>query len=406
MSEPGRRIVAWTCFAIAMIDGYDTLMLSFIAPLISREWALSAADFGKLFAVSYAGAALGATVTGFAADRWGRKRLLVVSLTISGVFTLACALAADASQLMLWRAISGFGLGGAIPAISALTAAHAPVGQRSAAVTRMFLGYPIGALAGGAITAAVMVSAGWRSVFLAAGLCTCGLIPVVIFALTEGPPDATQPVRRVHARHPLVELIAEQRAAGTVLLCLATFLVLLVTYFLVSWTPTVLTLNGVSPRTAALSGVVLNCGGLIGAWLLSWIMARPRASLIVAGTLLVGSLLIGMLGQGVTGGGTTGFIMVFGVGLFVIGAQSNIPALCVKFFPEAVCATAVGVSMSCGRIGSIGGPLIGGYLVSAEVGWNRLFLIAAVPALLAGAALAAMSLLPIRTRVDALRSAT
>jgi AAHS family 4-hydroxybenzoate transporter-like MFS transporter len=405
MSEPSRRIVAWTCFAIAMVDGYDTLMLSFIAPLISREWALSAADFGKLFAISYAGAALGATVTGFAADRWGRKRLVVVSLTISGVFTLACALAADASQLMLWRAISGFGLGGAIPAISALTAAHAPVGQRSAAVTRMFLGYPIGALAGGAITAAVMVSAGWRSVFLAAGLCTCCLIPVVMFALTEGP-DATQPVRRVHARHPLVELLAEQRAAGTVLLCLATFLVLLVTYFLVSWTPTVLTLNGVSPRTAALSGVVLNCGGLMGAWLLSWIMARPRASLIVAGALLVGSLLVGMLGQSVTGGGTAGFIVVFGVGLFVIGAQSNIPALCVKFFPEAVCATAVGVSMSCGRIGSIAGPLIGGYLVAAAVGWSRLFLIAAVPALLAGAALGAMSLLPIRTRVDALRSAT
>jgi AAHS family 4-hydroxybenzoate transporter-like MFS transporter len=406
MSGPGRRMVAWTCFAIAMMDGYDTLMLSFIAPLISREWSLSAADFGKLFAISYAGAALGATVTGFAADRWGRKRLLVVALTLSGVFTLACALAADASQLMLSRAIAGFGLGGAIPAVSALTAAHAPVGQRGAAVTRMFLGYPIGALAGGAITAAVMTSAGWRSVFVAAGLCTCCLIPVVIFALTEGPREATQPVRRVHARHPLVELIADQRAAGTVLLCLATFMVLLVTYFLVSWTPTVLTLNGITPRTAALSGVVLNCGGLIGAWLLSWIMARRHVYLIVASSLLAGSLMIGMLGQGVTGGSTAGFIVVFGVGLFVIGAQSTIPALSVKFFPEAVSATGVGLSLSCGRIGSIAGPLIGGYLGSAEVGWNRLFLLAALPALLASASLAAMSFLPVRTRVDVLRSAT
>src|ERR1700730_3004901 len=106
------------------------------------------------------------------------------------------------------------------------------------------------------------------------------------------------------------------------MLCIASFMVLLVTYFLVSWAPTVLTLNGVSPRTAALSGVVLNCGGLIGAWLLSWIMARRHVYLIVASSLLAGSLMIGMLGQGVTGGSTAGFTVVFGVGLFVIGAQS------------------------------------------------------------------------------------
>ncbi|HEV7441131.1 MAG TPA: MFS transporter [Steroidobacteraceae bacterium] len=406
MSAPARRTVAWICFAVAMIDGYDTLMLSFIAPLISKEWALSAAGFGRLFAISYAGAALGATVTGFAADRWGRKKLLLIALTISGVFTLACAGAANASQLMLCRAISGFGLGGAIPAISALTAAHAPEGQRSAAVTRMFVGYPIGALAGGAATAAAMTYAGWRGIFVSAGFITCCLIPVVVLWLAEGPREARRLSGGDRTRHPLSELIADQRAGGTVMLCLASFMVLLVTYFLVSWTPTVLTLNGVSPPTAALSGVVLNCGGLIGAWLLSWIMAQPRALQIVAACLMIGSLLIGMLGQGVIDADGTGFFMVFGVGLFVIGAQLNLAAISVKYYPQSVCATGVGLSMSCGRVGSIAGPLIGGYLVSAEVGWNRLFLLAAIPALLAGAALWALSLLQERSRADVLRSAT
>jgi len=404
MSVPTRRTVAWICFAVAMVDGYDTLMLSFIAPLISREWALSAAGFGQLFAVSYAGAALGATATGFAADRWGRKTLLLVALTISGVFTLACAGATNVSQLMLWRAISGFGLGGAIPAISALTAVHAREGQRSAAVSRMFLGYPIGALAGGAATAAAMTYAGWRGIFMGAGFITCCLIPVVVLGLVESPREARRFAGGAHPRHPLSELIADHRAGGTVMLCIASFMVLLVTYFLVSWTPTVLTLNGVSPPTAALSGVVLNCGGLFGAWLLSWIMGRRRALLIVAGCLLVGSLLIGMLGQGVVAADGAGFLMVFGVGLFVIGAQLNLPAISVKFFPESVCATGVGLSMSCGRVGSIAGPLIGGYLVSAEVGWNRLFLLAAIPALLAGAALWALSLSGVSSKARALRA--
>lgn len=398
MSVPAQRTVAWICFSIAMVDGYDTLMLSFIAPLISRDWTLSAAEFGRLFAVSYAGAALGATVTGFAADRWGRKKLLLLALTISGVFTLACGFTADVPQLMLWRAISGFGLGGAIPAISALTAVHARQGQRSAAVTRTFLGYPIGALVGGAVTAAAMTYAGWRGIFLGAGFITCCLVPVVAFGLADGPGRASQGSGGRHARHPLSELIADQRAVGAALLCGASFMVLLVTYFLVSWTPTVLTLNGISPPTAALSGVVLNCGGLIGAWLLSWIMAQGRALLAVAGCLCIGSLMIAVLGQGVADAGNTGFLLVFGVGVFVLGAQSTLPAIAVKFFPQSVCATGVGLSMSCGRVGSIAGPLIGGYLMSTQIGWYRLFLLAAVPALLASGALGALSGESRRTR--------
>jgi AAHS family 4-hydroxybenzoate transporter-like MFS transporter len=270
----------------------------------------------------------------------------------------------------------------------------------------MFLGYPIGALVGGAATAAAMSYAGWRGIFMSAGLITCCLIPVVVLWLAEGPREASRLPGGVHTRHPLSELIADQRAGGTAMLCIASFMVLLVTYFLVSWTPTVLTLNGVSPPTAALSGVVLNCGGLIGGWLLSWIMAQRRALPIVAGCLLIGSLLIGMLGQGVVDADSTGFFMAFGVGLFVIGAQLNLAAISVKYYPQSVCATGVGLSMSCGRVGSIAGPLIGGYLMSAEVGWNRLFLLAAIPALLAGAALWALSLLQERSRVDVLRSAT
>jgi AAHS family 4-hydroxybenzoate transporter-like MFS transporter len=65
----------------------------------------------------------------------------------------------------------------------------------------------------------------------------------------------------------------------------------------------------------------------------------------------------------------------------IIGAQGGIPALCVHLYPPSVYATAVGLSVACGRLGSIIGPLVGGYLVSAKLGWSRLFLLAALPAL-------------------------
>src|SRR6202795_2249284 len=120
---PTRRyVVAVVGFLVAMVDGYDTLMLAFIAPLISKEWALQPQSVGEIFASSYAGAALGATAIGIAADRFGRKTLLLASLALVGVFTMLCARSLNSAQLMALRAVAGLGLGGALSTSIALIA--------------------------------------------------------------------------------------------------------------------------------------------------------------------------------------------------------------------------------------------------------------------------------------------
>src|SRR5258708_25511742 len=100
-------VVAAIGFLVAMVDGYDTLMLAFIAPLISKEWALHPQTVGTIFASSYTGAALGATAIGIAADRFGRKTLLLRPLALVGVFTMLCARSATPAQLMALRAVAG-----------------------------------------------------------------------------------------------------------------------------------------------------------------------------------------------------------------------------------------------------------------------------------------------------------
>jgi AAHS family 4-hydroxybenzoate transporter-like MFS transporter len=190
----------------------------------------------------------------------------------------------------------------------------------------------------------------------------------------------------------LTELVSGGRVWSTVLFCMSVFLMLLTSYFLVSWIPTVLTLNGLSPGRAAMAAVVINCGGIVGTLILSFIIGRrsPLAPVVVC--LCSGAILIALLGHGVVWPGNTKFVLVFAVGLLVIGAQGCIPALSVHLYPASVYATAGGLSVACGRLGSIIGPLIGGYLVSARLGWGRLFLLAAVPALLAAVAMAALAL--------------
>jgi AAHS family 4-hydroxybenzoate transporter-like MFS transporter len=236
-----------------------------------------------------------------------------------------------------------------------------------------------------------MSSVGWRGVLIGGGAFASSLIPFVMLAVTESATGDSLQGASVHTRRPLAELIADGRARGTVLLCASVFLILLVSYFLVSWTPTVLTLSGASEQHAAMAGVMLNLGGLAGALALSVMIGRQSPTVAVAGCLCVGSLLIVLLGYSVAAGLGLAFALVFAIGLLVIGAQMNIPALCVHYYPAPVCATGVGLSMAIGRLGSIAGPLIGGCLLSARMAWDRLFLLAAIPALLAGIGIMALA---------------
>lgn len=387
-SSPRAFVAAVIAFTVAMIDGYDTLALSFIAPVIAGEWTLAPSTVGWIFAFSYAGAALGATIVGILSDRFGRKMLLLISLLIAGTLTILCAWASGPIQLMILRALTGIGLGGAIPTIVALTAQHAQPEKRNAAVTRIFLGYPIGAIVGGAVTASVVGSVGWRGVLIGGGLCALLLlIPVALGVARDGERGAESSGQILR---PLTRLLSNGQGLTTALFCGAVFLMLLTSYFLVSWTPVLLSLNGVAPQRAAVAGVLLNLGGVLGALILSFIIGRKSPVLAVAVALFVGAIMVVLFGQVRVLTGTAAMVWVFAIGALLIGAQGSIPALAVHLYPASVYGTGVGLSMAIGRIGSIAGPLVGGYLVSTPIGWNSLFPLAAVPPSIAAIGMTAL----------------
>ena len=380
------RLAVIVCFLVTLVDGYDTLMLAFVAPLISHDFAMPRGAIGKLFSAGYAGAAIGALGVGAAADRWGRKKMMIVALLIAGIFTLLGAWATSPTELMIYRFLGGIGLGGAIPCAAALTGEHSSPDRRTQTVARMFLGFPIGAIAGGAVTAAVLPIVGWTGVFIGGGV----VAVVTALAVLAMPPAplAHQEARSSSALAKQSQLFVEGRALGASLICLATFLMLTVTYFLVSWVPTVLALNGVDTQRAALAGVLINVGAVVGALAMSYLILGRNPFLRVALCMGAGALLIPAFGFSAGSGIAAPFLLVFCIGLLLIGGQQNIPALAVHFFPPALRATGVGTVMACGRIGSIVGPIIGGALVASHLDWTQLFLIAAAPALMAGIALA------------------
>jgi len=136
-------------FALVMIDGYDLFIVSFVAPLIAKDLHLNFMNIAACSQLAWQLYGRG-LLLGHIADRAGRRPALIVSLTTAGVATLLCSQAHSLGAFAALRFLTGLALGGLLAAIVPLVAEHFPSQKRGAAVTMMFIGYPLGAVIGGA----------------------------------------------------------------------------------------------------------------------------------------------------------------------------------------------------------------------------------------------------------------
>ena len=364
-------------FVLVMLDGYDLLMISFVAPLVADELRLSARELGALFASGLAGSMLGSMVLGATADRIGRRVVLVGSLAAAGLATLACSQVSSAQTLVVMRFLSGMALGGALTSVIPLAAESFAEDRRDSGVTAMFVGYPLGGVIGGAITTALLYL-GWRAEFMGAGVLTLAAAPAGLLFRETVPSAHTDrgPTRRFGFHRLLLGLFTNGRAAPTSLAAAGIFCLLFVAYLLNSWTPVLSKAAGLGTSTAALSAVVLNLGGVLGA-LASIKLARRFGLLRVMVIMLAcGSVVVALLGYAFASAPTL-LAAVFIAGVLIIGGQLNCPAIYVRLYPQSMRAAGVGLQLSAGRFGSIVGPLAAGELLAARAPGTVVFQVAA-----------------------------
>ena len=405
-----------SCAAVLLLDGFDTTAIGYVAPALAREWGLTKGALGPVFSAGLFGLMIGALLFGPLADRIGRRKIIIFSALVFGIFTLATAFVRDVNTLLAIRFLTGLGLGGAMPNTIAMTSEFSPRRRRATMVMIMFCGFSLGAAFGGLLAAALIPQFGWRSVFVVGGALPLLLVPVLalwlpesvrFLALTGRAPArvaqllgfidpraafaaATQFV--VHepglAGVPVLHLFRDGRTVVTLLLWVVFFMSLLDLYFLANWLPTVLNDLGSSVSAAAVIGSMLQVGGMVGAFALGSIIDRfsYRALALVYFIAVFAIGAIGQLGHSVV------FVTlaIFVAGFCMVGGQIAANALAATFYPTSVRATGVGWALGIGRIGSIVGPLVGGALMTAKWSTGAVFLAAAVAALCA--ALAAFSL--------------
>src|SRR5262249_45275117 len=107
--------VAALCALVQICDGYDINSVGGTVPQLTHAWSPPGPAFTEAFLWSSIGIMVGALSAGPIGDRIGRKPLLLASLTIFGLASIASAMAGSLLFLTVTRFFTGLGIGGAMP---------------------------------------------------------------------------------------------------------------------------------------------------------------------------------------------------------------------------------------------------------------------------------------------------
>ncbi|MEM5295032.1 3-(3-hydroxy-phenyl)propionate transporter MhpT [Burkholderia sp. JPY481] len=354
------------CFLVAVLEGIDLQSTGVAAPRMAHEFGLSVGQLGLAFSAGMLGLLPGAMIGGRLADRIGRKRVLMISMAVFGIFSIATAQVWSFESLLIARLLTGIGLGGAMPNLIALSSEAVDPRHRNTAVSVMYCGMPVG----GALAALIAVlSAGataWRHIFYVGGVGPLIIIPLLIALLPESREFAAESRESTKADKPLLStravLFGEGRAAATIGIWISFFCTLIVLYFLLNWLPSLTVGRGMSRSQAGIAQIFFNVGSVIGVLGIGVLMDRFRQGLSVTAVYacIVGALIA--LSQ-VASIETLSVAVLF-AGMGVVGAQSMLYALSAASYPTSVRGTGVGAAVAVGRVGSIVGPAAAGQLLS------------------------------------------
>lgn len=404
------------CASCMFSDGFDTAIIGYLAPTLSKLWNLRPGALGPVFGVGMGGMLLGSFALGPVADRVGRKLPLLICLCVFGAITAAIPWFVTGLDGLFWaRFASGLALGGAYPGAISMVSEFAPARLRSSVVMIMLIGFSIGSGGGGMICAALLEHFGWQATFAFGGLMPLVLVLPLAFVLPElvrflaargdAPdrvrtilrrviptliiPDDTQFIATAEGRSASVkELFADGRALGTAMLGVMSFAAMWTVYVIMSWSTTLAVAAGISQSTAIVAPGLINISGILAALGAAWLITRIDRYRLMTVTWLLSVVAMVVLGQTVTFSGKALMAATFIAGFVIIASMQLLNASAAEHFPTKIRASGVGAIIGFGRLGAIIGPFLGG--VAVGWGWSAplFFQIAAIPA--GFAALAAM----------------
>ena len=362
--DPKERRTMGACFGGWALDAFDVQMYSFVIPTVIALWGLSRGQAGLIGTVTLLISSLGGWFSGTLANRFGRVRMLQITILWYSVFTFLCAFAQNFEQLFVLRALHGLGFGGEWAAGAVLMGEVIRDKYRGRGVGLVQTGWAVGwgasAVVYTGLYAFLPEEIAWRALF------AIGLLPAVFVFWIRRHIDEPEIFRNAQRTRPAIGVAHLFSAFRSPHLWTTVKVSLMVAgaqgggYAMGIWMPTYLkTVRGLSAPSTGGFLLVQIFGALLGFLLgtyLSDVIGRKWTFLLSA----IGTLMMVAVYMTVPMDNTT--LLFMGIPLFVILLMKFPPMgpFMTELFPTAVRGTAQGFCYNAGRgIGALFPALVG-----------------------------------------------
>lgn len=366
------RRVFWTCSVAWCLDSMDALVYQYLIPVLVVVFGMSLAEAGNIAMANYFASALGGWLGGLLCDRFGRARILQITILWFSFFSFLSGFAQTYEQLLIIRILQGIGFGAEWAVGAVLLGEMVDAKHRGKAVGTVHsaaaIGSGLAALLAGPVVAWLPVEYGWRVVFW------IGLLPaVLVFFVRRGDDDSDvykEAQRRAKAsgeRVPLFAIFSPALIGTTVLTCLLALGAQGAGYAVSTYLTTFLQQErGLSAAVAGVYVLVNSAGGffgfLVNAYLSDRLGRRQNFRLFGAGFIVaVLFYLLAPLGNSAFTLLPAGFVY----GFFQFGIYASFGPYFTELFPTESRGTGQAFAYNFGRAAS--GIFIQGAALIASV---------------------------------------
>ena len=357
----------WACIGGWILDAMDVQMLSFAIPTIIAAFALKPSEAGFIGTATLFTSAFGGWAAGALADRIGRVRTLQITILWFAFFTFLCGFAQSYDQLLIFRALMGFGFGGEWACAAVLLGEVIRPESRGKAVGAMQSGWAIGwAIALGLYLlffSIMPAETAWRALFWV------GLTPALLVFFIRRYVQEPEIFKKTQAnldkagkKSNFLEIFSPSILKTTILTCLLTTGAQGGYYAITFWIPTFLR----TERKLTVLGtsgyiLVIIVGSLIGYWVSAWLTDRigRRANFILFG---ICSIITVFAYTQIPVDNATIMFLGFPLGFFASGIFSGMGSFLTELFPTRIRGSGQGFAYNFGRGVASFNPLLVGLL--------------------------------------------
>ncbi|UXY09851.1 aromatic acid/H+ symport family MFS transporter [Kosakonia sp. ML.JS2a] len=407
------KLLLGICTFVIIFSGYELSVFGSIVPVVIREWGISPTEIGFIGSSAMFGMMFGAIVLSSLADKFGVKKLLIVSIFIFNFFIVMATFTESGLMFGICRFMAGVGSGGATPIVISLLTEYSPKTNKAKMVAIAICGNQVGGMLAPFVAIHVMPEYGWEPV-LWLSVIPLILIPLFIKLIPESArflaktqqseklnsilvkidsdyertlakteqmlvksDDGNKPSEKVS----YLNLFSKKYFVGTVFITLIYICGLLTINGVNIWLPQVMNQNGYALGSSLTFSIVLNLGTLIGTIL--WAVTVDKVGFKVLMPLIYVAGSISLFCMGVKVNLIVMYLFVGLIGMFAFAAHSLMNSFASQYYPGEIRTTGVGLANATGRVGGMLGPIVGGMLLTANVSITAWFLTFAIPGIVA-----------------------